>query len=85
MSHLCFFTFLVFYINFCLISVFSSLYSLSDCGVTDKDCAALTSVLRSNPSQLIDLDLSDKAIRDSGVKLLSVVLEDPRCKLEILQ
>uniref|UniRef100_A0A8C2APC6 NACHT LRR and PYD domain-containing protein n=1 Tax=Cyprinus carpio TaxID=7962 RepID=A0A8C2APC6_CYPCA len=57
---------------------------LSDCGVTDKDCAALTSVLRSNPSQLRDLDLNNKAIRDSGVKLLSVVLEDPRCKLETL-
>ncbi|XP_016424830.1 ribonuclease inhibitor-like [Sinocyclocheilus rhinocerous] len=57
---------------------------LSDCGVTDKDCAALTSVLRSNPSQLRDLDLINKAIRDSGVKLLSVVLEDPRCKLEKL-
>uniref|UniRef100_A0A9J8B855 NACHT domain-containing protein n=1 Tax=Cyprinus carpio carpio TaxID=630221 RepID=A0A9J8B855_CYPCA len=57
---------------------------LSDCGVTDKGCAALTSVLRSNPSQLRDLDLNNKAIRDSGVKLLSVVLEDPRCKLETL-
>uniref|UniRef100_A0A8C2DLH6 NACHT domain-containing protein n=1 Tax=Cyprinus carpio TaxID=7962 RepID=A0A8C2DLH6_CYPCA len=57
---------------------------LSDCGVTDKDCAALTSVLRSNPSKLRNLDLNNKAIRDSGVKLLSVVLEDPRCKLETL-
>ncbi len=65
--------------------MFSSLYSLSDCGVTDEDCAALTSVLRSNPSQLRDLNLSNKAIRDPGVKLLSVVLEDPRCKLEKLQ
>uniref|UniRef100_A0A9J7YF61 NACHT domain-containing protein n=1 Tax=Cyprinus carpio carpio TaxID=630221 RepID=A0A9J7YF61_CYPCA len=57
---------------------------LGDCGVTDKDCAALTSVLRSNPSQLKDLNLINKAIRDSGVKLLSVVLEDPQCKLEKL-
>ncbi len=84
MSHLSFFTFLVFYFNFCLISVFS-LYSLSDCGVTDKDCAALTSVLRANPSQPHrHLSLSDKNIRDPGVKLLSVVLEDPRCELETL-
>ncbi|XP_026135584.1 NACHT, LRR and PYD domains-containing protein 3-like isoform X2 [Carassius auratus] len=58
---------------------------LSVCGVTDKDCAALTSVLRSIPLQLRILDLSNKAIRDSGVKLLSVVLEDPRCKLETLR
>ncbi|XP_052431159.1 NACHT, LRR and PYD domains-containing protein 12-like isoform X23 [Carassius gibelio] len=58
---------------------------LNDCGITDKDCAALTPVLRSNPSQMRNLDLSNKAIRDSGVKLLSVVLEDPRCKLETLR
>ncbi|XP_051737343.1 protein NLRC3-like [Ctenopharyngodon idella] len=57
---------------------------LSDCGVTEKDCAALTSVLRSNPSQLRELDLNKKKLRDSGVKLLSVVLEDPDCKLEKL-
>ncbi|KAK7124023.1 hypothetical protein R3I93_022204 [Phoxinus phoxinus] len=57
---------------------------LSDCGVTEKDCAALTSVLRSNPSQLRELNLNNKKLRDPGVKLLSVVLEDPDCKLEKL-
>ncbi len=68
-----------------MFNTFSSLYSLSDCGITDKDCAAVTSVLRSNPSQLRDLSLYNKTIRDSGVKLLSVVLEDPQCKLEKLR
>ncbi|ROL51031.1 Ribonuclease inhibitor [Anabarilius grahami] len=58
--------------------------SFSDCGVTEKDCAALTSVLRSNPSQLRELNLNNKKLQDSGVKLLSVVLEDPDCKLEKL-
>uniref|UniRef100_A0A673LZN6 NACHT domain-containing protein n=1 Tax=Sinocyclocheilus rhinocerous TaxID=307959 RepID=A0A673LZN6_9TELE len=67
-----------------LLPYLSSLHSLSDCGVTDKDSAALTSILRSNPSQLIDLDLFNKKIRDSGVKLLSAVLEDPGCKLDKL-
>ncbi|CAM4721278.1 unnamed protein product [Leuciscus chuanchicus] len=57
---------------------------LSDCGVTEKDCAALTSVLISNPSQLRELDLDNRKLRDPGVKLLSVVLEDPDCKLEKL-
>ncbi|KAK7118083.1 hypothetical protein R3I94_021810 [Phoxinus phoxinus] len=57
---------------------------LSDCGVTEKDCAALTSVLRSNPSQLRQIDMIGKKLRDPGVKLLSVVLEDPDCKLEKL-
>ncbi|XP_042593549.1 NACHT, LRR and PYD domains-containing protein 3-like [Cyprinus carpio] len=56
---------------------------LRDCGVTDEGCAALTSALRSNPSHLRELDLSENKLRDS-VKLLSEVLQDPRCKLEIL-
>ncbi|KAL1261295.1 hypothetical protein QQF64_006560 [Cirrhinus molitorella] len=58
---------------------------LNDCGVTDEHSSALTSILRSNPSQLRDLVLIDKNIRDMGMKLLSVVLEDPRCKLEELR
>ncbi|KAG1953694.1 NACHT, LRR and PYD domains-containing protein 12-like [Pimephales promelas] len=57
---------------------------LSDCGVTDEDCAALTSALRSNPSHLRELNLNDRNLRDLGVKLLSVVLEDPDCKVEKL-
>ncbi|XP_026105895.1 NLR family CARD domain-containing protein 3-like [Carassius auratus] len=56
---------------------------LSYCGVTDEGCAALTSALRSNPSHLRELNLSENKLRDS-VKLLSDVLQDPRCKLEIL-
>ncbi|XDV46854.1 hypothetical protein PO909_016679 [Leuciscus waleckii] len=58
---------------------------LSDCGVTESDSAALTSVLISNPSQLRELDLNNRNLRDPGVKLLSVVLKDPDCKLEKLR
>ncbi|CAM4720379.1 unnamed protein product [Leuciscus chuanchicus] len=57
---------------------------LSDCGVTEKDCAALTSVLISNPSQLRELDLDNRNLRDPGVKLLAVVLKEPDCKLKKL-
>ncbi|CAM4550153.1 unnamed protein product [Leuciscus chuanchicus] len=57
---------------------------LGDCGVTDEGCAALASVLRSNPSHLRELDLSGNKIGDSGVKLLSSGLKNPDCKLEIL-
>ncbi|XP_056105770.1 ribonuclease inhibitor-like [Rhinichthys klamathensis goyatoka] len=60
------------------------LNDLSDCEITEKDCAALTSALRSNPSQLRELNLDNRNLRDPGVKLLSVVLEDPDCKLEKL-
>ncbi|KAL1267322.1 hypothetical protein QQF64_032685, partial [Cirrhinus molitorella] len=54
------------------------------CGVTDEGCAALASALRSNPSHLRELDLSRNKLLDSGATLLSVVLEDPRCKPEKL-
>ncbi|XP_067281149.1 NACHT, LRR and PYD domains-containing protein 3-like [Pseudorasbora parva] len=56
-----------------------------DCGVTDDGCAALASALRSNPSQLRELSMSGNKLGDSGVKLLSDVLKDPHCKLEILR
>ncbi|ROL54734.1 Ribonuclease inhibitor [Anabarilius grahami] len=58
---------------------------LYDCGATDEDCASLTLALRSNPSHLRQLDLSLNKIGNSGVTLLSAVLEDPHCKLEKLR
>ncbi|XP_048856825.1 ribonuclease inhibitor-like [Brienomyrus brachyistius] len=57
---------------------------LSGCRVTEEDCSSLASALRSNPSHLRKLDLSYNHPGDSGVKLLSAVLEDPSCKLEKL-
>ncbi|XP_048854610.1 protein NLRC3-like isoform X2 [Brienomyrus brachyistius] len=57
---------------------------LSGCRVTEEGCSSLASALRSNPSHLRELDLSYNHPGDSGVKLLSAVLEDPNCKLEKL-
>ncbi|XDV33148.1 hypothetical protein PO909_003699 [Leuciscus waleckii] len=57
---------------------------LSKCGVRDEGCAALASALRSNPSSLEFLNLSCNNLGDSGVKLLSVGLENPHCKLKQL-
>ncbi|XP_051975749.1 NACHT, LRR and PYD domains-containing protein 12-like [Xyrauchen texanus] len=62
----------------------SRFIQLRDCAVTDGGCAALASALRSNPSQLRQLDLSGNKLGDSGVKLLSTGLENPHCKLEML-
>ncbi|XP_058632582.1 NACHT, LRR and PYD domains-containing protein 12-like isoform X2 [Onychostoma macrolepis] len=56
---------------------------LSDCGVTDEGCAALSSALRSN-SHLRELDLSENELGDAGLTLISDGLKDPRCKLEKL-
>ncbi|XP_026103610.1 NACHT, LRR and PYD domains-containing protein 3-like isoform X4 [Carassius auratus] len=58
---------------------------LSKCGVTDESCSALSSALRSNSSQLRELDLSWNKVGDTGVKLISDVLKDPHCKLETLR
>ncbi|XP_059425804.1 NACHT, LRR and PYD domains-containing protein 3-like [Carassius carassius] len=59
--------------------------NLFGCRITQKGCAALISALRSNPSHLTELDLSDNNPGDSGVKLLSALLEDPHCKLKKLR
>ncbi|XP_016145538.1 NACHT, LRR and PYD domains-containing protein 12-like [Sinocyclocheilus grahami] len=57
---------------------------LNSCGVTDECCVALASVLRSNPSQLRELNVSGNKLGNSGVKMFSSGLENPHCKLEKL-
>ncbi|XP_065138213.1 uncharacterized protein [Paramisgurnus dabryanus] len=56
---------------------------LRKCNITD--CVALTSALTSNPSHLTLLDLCENNIGDSGLKLISDVLRNPDCKLQILR
>uniref|UniRef100_A0A3B4UIB7 B30.2/SPRY domain-containing protein n=1 Tax=Seriola dumerili TaxID=41447 RepID=A0A3B4UIB7_SERDU len=58
--------------------------SLRGCLITEKGCASLASALNSNPSHLRELDLSYNHPGDSGVKLLSAGLEDPRWRLDTL-
>ncbi|XP_036416484.1 NLR family CARD domain-containing protein 3-like [Colossoma macropomum] len=58
---------------------------LSDCNLTKKSCAALSSALSSENSSLRDLDLSHNKLKNSRMKLLSAGLENPHCKLEILR
>nr|XP_046196278.1 NLR family CARD domain-containing protein 3-like isoform X3 [Oncorhynchus gorbuscha] len=58
---------------------------LSGCGVTEEGCASLVSALKSNPSHLRELDLSNNDLKDSGVKMLSVGLGNPHCKLDTLR
>ncbi|KAI4898221.1 hypothetical protein NFI96_022806, partial [Prochilodus magdalenae] len=59
-------------------------HDLSMCRITEKGCAALVLALKSNPSHLRELDLSWNNPGESGVKLISDLLEDPHCKLEKL-
>ncbi|XP_072571207.1 NLR family CARD domain-containing protein 3-like isoform X2 [Paramormyrops kingsleyae] len=57
---------------------------LSGCQVTEAGFECLASALHANPSHLRELDLTYNYPGDSGVRLLSAGLEDPRWKLEKL-
>ncbi|XP_034536950.1 NLR family CARD domain-containing protein 3-like [Notolabrus celidotus] len=58
---------------------------LNRCSLSDTHCGVVASALKSNPSHLRQLNLSDNNLTDSGVKLLSAGLEGPHCRLETLK
>ncbi|XP_039540924.1 NACHT, LRR and PYD domains-containing protein 3-like isoform X5 [Pimephales promelas] len=58
--------------------------NLYRCSITEKQSLILTSALKSNPSHLRVLYLSENKLGDSGVNHLCDVLKDSHCKLERL-
>ncbi|XP_067084487.1 NACHT, LRR and PYD domains-containing protein 12-like isoform X1 [Osmerus mordax] len=58
---------------------------VSSCNITEEACASLASALKSKPSSPRELDLSNKDLRKSDMKLLSAVLRSPLWNLETLR
>ncbi|XDV36678.1 hypothetical protein PO909_006416, partial [Leuciscus waleckii] len=57
---------------------------LNDCGLTDKSCSALATILGSD-TNLKELNMNNNNLQDSGVKLLCTGLKNIKCQLEILR
>lgn len=60
-------------------------FRLQRCSLSQLSCASLASALKSNPSRVRKLELSDNKLQDSGAELLCDYLEFPQCRLESLR
>uniref|UniRef100_A0A3P9KPB1 NACHT LRR and PYD domain-containing protein n=1 Tax=Oryzias latipes TaxID=8090 RepID=A0A3P9KPB1_ORYLA len=57
---------------------------LERCGLSETLCKIMASALKSNPSHLTELDLTNNILEDSSMEVLCSGLESPNCRLQTL-
>ncbi|XP_075333111.1 NACHT, LRR and PYD domains-containing protein 1-like [Odontesthes bonariensis] len=60
-------------------------FALARCELSESHCEVVASALKSNPSHLKQLDLSNNKLSDPAVEHLSAGLESPNCRLKTLR
>lgn len=62
-----------------------SCHRLKACHLSETHCEIVASALKSDNSNLVELDMTGNKLQDSGLNILSAGLSSPDCRLETLR